>query len=362
VRAPDESLSFGFADLLTDFAMTRQVTVHNAGPKAVQFNIGVTKSVGPASVSVSTQAAVIVNGNSDAQFPVTLSMPASAGTGGTSFQDVGGYIKLTPSNSRLNGNASLSVPYYLVTHGRSNLATTFSSGNLNFTNAGGAIQATPGFYTWGLSQPAPQAITQLDIRAVGARLSGTNVIFGVNTHNRTSTSLAFQEIDVCIDTSGGPGFTPNKVLIGINGTALSSSASVQNVYTTALFPTDANCNVTGSGTLLFTVTQPTDNSTLQLPVTRAGLGLTEANPRFKYVVQYFGTDGFGAQMPGTGSFNAFTPAWTFGAAPIVAVNGTGTATATFNATEGALSLSLGVMVLAPDNVSGGSQALLYAAP
>jgi hypothetical protein len=217
-----------------------------------------------------------------------------------------------------------------------------------------------------LSQPAPQGIAQLDVRAVGARLSGTNVIFGVNTHNRTSTTLAFQEIDVCIDTSGGPGFTPNKVLIGRNQAAFSSSLT-PTAYATALFPTDANCNVTGGGSLLFNVTQPTDNSTLQLPVPRGGtsatngLGLTEANPRFKYVVRYFGTDGFGLQMPGTGSFNAFTPAWTFSGAPTVPVNGTGTATATFNATEGALSPSLGVMVLAPDNVSGASQALLYTA-
>ena len=50
VRMPDESVSFGFADLLNDFSATKQVTVHNAGPKAVQFNIAVPRaSVPPAS-------------------------------------------------------------------------------------------------------------------------------------------------------------------------------------------------------------------------------------------------------------------------------------------------------------------------
>ena len=126
VRTPDKSVSFGFADLLNDFSATKQVTVHNAGPKAVQFNIAVTKSVGPASVTVTAPPSVIVERNSDAQFPVTLSVPASSVAGGTAFQDIGGYIQLTPSSSRLNGNVKLTVPYYLVTHGRSNLAASLA--------------------------------------------------------------------------------------------------------------------------------------------------------------------------------------------------------------------------------------------
>ena len=194
------------------------------------------------------------------------------------------------------------------------------------------------------------------------------MFFGVNTHNRTSTTLAFQEIDICIDTSGGPGFTPNKVLIGINGSALSSNATVANQYTTALFPTDANCNINGNGTLLFIITQPTDNSTLQLAVPRAGttatngLGLTAGNPRFKYQVYYYGTDGFGAKMPGTGSFNAFTPALSFSNTGAVPANGARAVTITNNAAEAALTPYLGVMSLAPDNVSGANQGLLYTFP
>jgi len=363
IHTPDDSVSFGYADLLTDFSATKQVTVHNAGPKAVQFNIAVTKSVGPASVTVTAPSSIIVNGNSDAQFPVSLSVPANSVGGGTGFQDIGGYIKLTPSSSRLNGNASLTVPYYLVAHSRSNLAATLAGSTLNFTNANGAIATTPGFFLWGQYQPVPQGIVQADVRAVGAALSGTNVFFALNTHNRTSTTLAFQEIDICIDTSGGPGFTPSKVLIGINQGALSSSLA-DNLYATALFPTDANCNVNGGGTLLFNITQPTDNSTFQLAVPRggtgtAGLGLTAANPRFKYQVRYFGTNGAGAAMPGTGAFNAFTPALTFAGTGAVAVNGTRAVTVTTNAAEAALSPPLGVMVTAPDNVSGASQSLLF---
>ncbi len=368
VRTPDESLSFGYADLLTDFSGTKQVTVHNFGPKAVQFNIWVTKSIGPASVSVTVPASVIVAGNGDAQFPLTLSVPASAGTGGNTFQDVGGYIQLTPSNTRLNGNVALTVPYYLVTHGRSNVAATLAPGGLNLTNNGSALATTtPGLWIWNLYQPVPQGVAQADVRAVGTSLSGTNVFFAVNTYDRVSTTLAFQEIDVCIDTSGGPGFTPNKLLVGINQSALSSTGSA-TTYSTALFPADANCNSTGPGTILFNIPEPTDNSILQLAVPRTGttatngLGLTAANPRFKYQVTYFGTDGLGAQMPGTGTFNAFTPALTFGNTGPIAANGSRSVTITQTPGEAALSPYLGVMVTAPDNVPGASQALLFTYP
>ena len=187
---------------------------HNAGPKAVQFNISVTKVSGPAGTTVTTPATVIVNANSDASFPLTLNVPASAVGGGNAFQDVGGYVQLTPSSSRLNGNVKLSLPYYLVAHSRSNLAVSAVGNTLNLTNAGGAIAGTPTFYTWGLSQPLAQGVAQADVRAVGARVAGANVFFGINTHNRTSTTLAFQEFDVCIDTTGGAGFTPNMIQIG----------------------------------------------------------------------------------------------------------------------------------------------------
>jgi subtilisin family serine protease len=356
VRTPDESVSFGFADLLTDFSATKTVTVHNASPKAVQFNVTVSKTSGPASATVTVPPSVIVNANADATLPVRLDVPANSVGGGTGFQDVGGYIQLTPSNPRLNGNVKLSVPYYLVAHSRSNLAVAQTPSTLNFTNPGGALTGTPSFYTLGQYQATPQNITQADVRAVGARLSGSNVIFGINTHNRTSTTLAFQEIDICIDTSGNPGFTPNKILIGINGSALTTSLAA-STYATAIFPTDANCNINGGGTILFTVTQPTDNSTLQLPVTIASLGLSAASPRFKYRVNYFGTDGFGAAMPGTGSFNAITPAITFGGSAPVAPNGGASVAYNVNS-EIANSPALGLMVVMPDNVSGASQAAL----
>ena len=67
-------------------------------------------------------------------------------------------------------------------------------------------------------------------------------------------------------------------------------------------------------------------------------------------------------MPGIGSFNAFTPALTFGNVGAIAANGTRGVTITSNAAEAALSPYLGAMVTAPDNVAGASQALLFSLP
>src|SRR5262249_6621837 len=78
VRMPSESVSFGFADLLNNYSSMKTVTVHNFSPKAVQFNIGVTQSTGPASAVLTAPPSVIVNANSDATFPVTLNVPATA--------------------------------------------------------------------------------------------------------------------------------------------------------------------------------------------------------------------------------------------------------------------------------------------
>ncbi|WP_169337275.1 S8 family serine peptidase [Rudaea cellulosilytica] len=361
VRTPEESVSFGFADLLTNFNATNTVTVHNASPKAVQFNITTTKSTGPAGTVVTTPASVIVNANADASFPVTLQVPANAVGGGTGFQDIGGYITLTPSNSRLNGNVKLTVPYYLVAHSRANLAGVQSGTTINLTNAGGQLSSTPTPFILGQYQPTPQGVEQADVRAIGARISGTNVVFGINTHNRTSTTLAKQEFDICIDTSGNPSsFTPNKILIGINGNALSTSLLLSQ-FATAIFPTDANCNINGSGTLLFTITQPTDNSTLQLPVTMASLGMNAANPRIRYSLAYYGTDGGGAQMPGQGWLNGITPAVTFSSSPTVPVNGSGSMSFSVTA-ENTNTPALGVMLFGADNVSGAAQGLLFTLP
>ena len=255
VRMPDESLSFGFADLLTDFSATKQVDRAQCRPQggAVQHRRHQERRSGQRHRD---GAAV-----GHREWQQRRAVPGDlerAGQRGHRRHVVPGHRRLRPADTVqlaaerqrqalgavLPGDAR---PF--LTWRRPWPPATWAS-----PTSGGALSGTPGFYTWGLYQPVPQNVAQNDIRAVGTRLSGTNVFFGVNTHNRTSTALAFQEIDVCIDTSGGPVFTPNKVLIGINQAAFEPRRLANTAYATALFPTDANCNINGNGSLLFNIT------------------------------------------------------------------------------------------------------------
>ena len=183
-----------------------------------------------------------------------------------------------------------------MAHSRSNVAASLAAGGLNLTMlAARWRRTTPLLWTWGLYQPAPQGVAQEDVRAVGTALSGTNMLFALNTHNRTSTPSRRQEIDICIDTSGGPGFTPNKILIGINRSALSSSLDPDRLRHGAL-PDGCQLQHNGRRARFSSTSRSRRTTRRSTAVPRGGtgttgLGLTAANPRFKYQVFYFGTDG-----------------------------------------------------------------------
>ncbi len=380
VRLPNDSLSFGFADLLQDFSATQQVTLHNDGAKAVQFNISVTPATGPATASVTAPSSVIVNAKSDATFPVTLNLPANS-VGGTHdaatgacclFQDVSGYIQLKPSNTRLNSNVALTVPYYLVAHSRSNLTVDATSvptdgGTVNLTvsNAGGALAGTPDFYALGQQSPA-FGVTQADSRAIGVQsnvLSASDrlLVFAINTHNRISNPTSYVEWEIYVDPTGletNP-YNSRYLLVVVNGTAVSTAANVQEKLIVVRYTRNAAGNYV-SPTLLFFADAGTDNSTVLAPVKASQLGLTVANPRMNYWEQHFGTDGTYSAMPGRGQFNAFAPSLVVTGGGTVAPGGAIGAAVSVNV-EWANTPALGLMVVAPDNKSGASQALLLPA-
>ena len=390
VRTADDSLSFGFADLLQDFHGTRTVGIRNYGKSAITFNVSVTQVITGTGVTVNVPATITVNGKSgdgndsgdkyddedavskdDATLTVTLNVPAGA-IGGTHaangacclFQEIGGYIKLTPASSGMNNGVALTVPYYLVPRSRSNLVTVAAgpigpsnpSTGLNVANSGAALAGTPGFYALGLTTASPQGIPYADTRAVGVRaIAGANpiLVFAINTFDRFSNA-APSEWDIFIDTEAGGHY----VLVGANGSFFTSSPSAQNRLVAALINLS-----TGAVTALRFADVATDNSTVLLPVSASNLGLTTAHPRFTYQEQHFsGTTGAGAAMPGSAKFNAFTPALkvTY-AGGVIAPNASATGTVVVNAAEWPNSPALGVMVVAPDNVSGARQAQLLPA-
>ena len=89
------------------------------------------------------------------------------------------------------------------------------------------------------------------------------------------------------------------------------------------------------------------------------IGLSTANPRITYYLSSFGPDGSGATLPGArGKFNAFTPALNVSATGPIAPGGSATATVSLDASEWAITPARGLMIVAPDNLSGSSQAKL----
>ncbi|HEV8444752.1 MAG TPA: hypothetical protein VGQ27_14810, partial [Steroidobacteraceae bacterium] len=103
----------------------------------------------------------------------------------------------------------------------------------------------------------------------------------------------------------------------------------------------------------------TDSSTMLLPVTAGSIGVTSANPRFKYHVIGFDAVGDGVDtVPGTASFNAFTSAITTAQFDVVAPNATVSEPVAINRAEAALTPPLGYMIVTQDNKNGGQEAKL----
>lgn len=371
VRASDDTLSFGFADVVSDVNASRTLTVHNAGNKPVVFNVSAVKVVGPAGANVTAPASVTVPARGDTPLPVTLTVPA-AGVRGTHsaagaccfFDEVGGYLQLTPSTSAANNGVALTIPYYLVAHHRSNLAVDRDSINatgsttLQISNIGAAsLASTPDFYALGLTVAETQGVKYADTRAVGVKAlttgSGTAadpmLVFAINTFERFSSAVP-HEWDVLIDTTGSG--NPNFALVGVNGSLVTSAAPAQNAVVAVLF----NYR-TGAITSLRLADVATDNATLLLAVRASALGLTATRGAFTYWEQHYnGLDGSSAVMPGSARFDAFAPPLqvTYQGGPVSA-NGTLSATVNVQSAD-----AKGLMIVAPDNPSttGSRQALL----
>ena len=375
VRTDGNAISFGYADLQADFHGSRSVSIHNYDKSSATFNVTVSQVKTAPGVTVTAPSTITVAGQGDASFNVGLNVPsASIGathTGGGAcclFYEIGGYLKLTPASSKTNNGVALTVPYYFVPRSRSSLSSTASGpfgptsppATLTVSNAAGTpLAGRPDFYALGLSTSSAQGIPYADTRAVGAKVVGTGasrvVVFAINTFDRFSAATP-SEWDIYIDTTGTG--NPNYVLVGANGKFFTTAASAQNALVAALI----NLH-TGAVTSLRFADVATDNSTILLPVTASAIGLSAANPRLRYWENHFsGTTGDGAAMPGSAKFNAFAPAISvsyLGGA--LSPGASAPATINVNSAEWASSPPLGLMVVAPDNGAGATQAQLLPA-
>src|SRR5882762_6352447 len=372
-----DSLSFGFEELLHDFNSSLELKVRNLGRTPIAFNVTATPAGGAPHTVSFDRTTIFLGPRDDASLDVKLKVPAaSVGSthddlGNTAFREVAGVVTLTPTDASMNGGASLRVPYYLVPRVRSNLLSAFAgrpagpsrpSSSVKLTNFGGAIAGNADFYAWGL-RGTRQGVEFFDPRAVGVQtipISATNsiLVFAVNTFERFSNAAA-GEFDILI--SNGERDKDGKLVFGFLLAGFDLGAVTAGVFNGQLASVLVNLK-TGAARIRFLADAPTDGSTVLLPVLASDLGITPANPRLTYSAQVTNLlDGKSAALPGTASFNAFTPAISNAMFVAVAPNATATVPVAVDPAEFAKTPALGLMVVTQDNRAGAPQARLIEA-
>ncbi len=292
---------------------------------------------------------------------VTLSVPAITTGDSSDFRDVAGLIVLTPS-AGWNGDAVLTVPYYLVARARSEVHTTLAAdfgpskpkAKAKVRNGSAAVAGTADFYAWGLSGANKKA-GQVGLRAVGVQanpLGGDELLFfAINTFKPWSNN-AENEFDILLDVDGDG--KPDFALVAADLGSLTTGTPVGQMVTAVFNLADP----TKSPGIQFPVTTPTDGSTLLVPVFAGDIGVTPANPRFAYSVQSFSGTGATDASTGSAMFNAFSSAVSTAAFATLAPGAHASVPLTIDPAEWKLTPALGLMVVGLENFNGSQAKLL----
>ncbi len=364
------ALAFGVAELTRDYHETHELIVRNHGHSTATFTVTVTQSGGVPHTATVSHSTVTVHGHDEATLRVSLAVPAATAgathdvNGNDLFSDAAGYITLAPTDPSMNHGVSLNMPYYIVPRARSNVDADLHGGDgsptIRLTNHHGVIAGNGDFYAWGLSNPKTGAIDEaFEPRAVGVQsnqISATDsiLVFAVNSYGRFSNA-AMGEYDIYID-SNGDGIWDYILFSGDVGNVETGNANGQiasflvNLNTGALIPE-------------FAADAPTDGSIVEMLVFASDLGLSPTNPRMTYsVVAFDGVNTTGELVPGTASFNVFTPAVSNAIFLGVAPNTSTDVPVAVDPVEVLQTPPLGFMVVTTDNVSGSSEANLLRLP
>jgi minor extracellular serine protease Vpr len=366
----DAALSFGFAEFTRDFRASQELRVVSEGSDPITFNVSATATSGaPHTITLSPSTITVGRDGEGALLRVTLTVPAAT-VGSTHdaqlndlFQQVAGFLTLTPADSSMNNGVTLHVPYFLVPRARSAVRASASGelsahhpqGLVRLSNKGGAIAGNGDFYEWGLSGTR-QGVRFFDVRAVGVQSnvvgSDSLLVFAVNTFDRFSQPSQ-GEFDILLDTDGDgvPDYDVFAVDQGIvTGTGHFNGQMVVGV---------ANLKTHRASLTKFLADAPTDGSTVLIPVFASSLGLSPSSSAFTYQVfffnNFFGTAG---RVPGAGSFDVFHPAISNAMFAPVAPGTTVSVPFQVDPAQLRKTPALGLMVVTEDNHAGGSQASL----
>jgi minor extracellular serine protease Vpr len=360
----NSNLSFGFAELGSNYSATRTITIRNHGGTAVRLTPSAAASAQsrPATISFGASA-LTVPPRSSAELAVTLTVPAASAGNASAFREVSGNVVLS------GGPVALRVPYLLVPRSLSDVETALGTPTFGtpvsatVTNPSGVIPGTADFYQWGLQDGDDVNEAQLggagyDLNAVGVqsfdRPNGDKLlVFAVSTHDRWSTG-ATNEFDILVDTNGGP---PEYAVVGVDFGAITADSFDGRV---GAFVFDLK---NGGAVIRFFAQAPTDGSTMLLPVLASDLGLTQTKGSFTYEAVSFSLEGPGVdEMPGVAGYNPWSPAVTNGQFVTVNPGASAQVSITFAQRASRDQKPLGVMVVSHDNASGPAEAQLISGP
>jgi len=351
------SVSFGVAELTSDYSGVGHIVVENRGSAPASFALSVVQVPGSAPHTATVSPTSVTLGAHQSQtVTVRLAVPAMTVGDSSLFRQVQGRVVMTPSTG--NKGVRLSVPYYLVPRARSlvNAQLTASGGSrsIALSNRSGGITGTADFYAWGL-RGSNVGLGATGLRAVGVQSfpdgANTQLVFAVNTFGRASNPVTM-EYDVLVDVDGDG--TPDYDIVAAD-LGLLTTGSFNGQMATAVFNLS-----TGAGMLEFLAPAPTDGTTVLMPVIAADAGITSANPRFGYIAETFDLIGGASDtITATAKFNAFNSSISTGAFVTLAPGASASVPLSINRTEFRLTPALGQMVVSLENrVSGGSEALL----
>jgi hypothetical protein len=290
---------------------------------------------------------------------------AGSNTGGLAFREVGGLVQFTPASASDNGGVTLRVPYYLVPRSLSQIISASDNrpvkapkvpGNFNVRLQNrGAVAGDADFYAWGLEDKKDKTVGSSDIRAVGVQSFPSDGVmaFAVNTHERWSNAAA-NEFDLPVDVNNDG--AADYIVVGADQGAVQTGTANGRV---GVFVFSAR---SGGASIAFLANDPTDSSTLVLPVLisqlcRAGEPcLNAANPRFSYGAVSFDGNGNADEVDGTAKFNPFTSAISTGAFQTLAPGAFASQQITVDQAEWAQTPTKGVMVVSVDDKSGQEEA------
>jgi subtilisin family serine protease len=351
----ETTANFGVEEFDCDLFRTHPLTVKNDGTMPVSFDVSVTNKLGSPHTVTLSNSHVMVPAHGQASLEMTLSIPAATAGNSDAYRDVAGLITFTPTGGS-NKGIDLKVPYFLVPRVSSNVDAALAlpkkatTGVVALTNQHSAIPATADFYAWGLEDPK-EKLGRFDVRAVGVQsFSDGTVVFAVNTYKAWSTPVS-DEFDIAIDSNGDgqPDYIVFNVDFGLLTTGAFSGQEVAAVVNLA----------TNGIAVNFLTVASTDSSTMLLPVTAASIGISTSNPRFTYGVTGFDFFGDGVdQVPGSASYNVFSPSVSTGQFAEVAPNATVSVPVAVDKTEAALTPALGFMIVTQDNKNGPQEAKL----